>query len=78
MNFDLDAGIVQGIKTAKDNFIAMTTRLSVCAKQNFLYGRDFIKTTDISPDALMQLSFQVMVKIYRYFKTPSSVLLFLF
>ncbi|XP_071784291.1 carnitine O-palmitoyltransferase 2, mitochondrial-like [Asterias amurensis] len=59
MNFDLDAGIVQGIKTAKDNFIAMTTRLSVCAKQNFLYGRDFIKTTDISPDALMQLSFQM-------------------
>ncbi|XP_038068074.1 carnitine O-palmitoyltransferase 2, mitochondrial-like [Patiria miniata] len=59
ISFDLDPAVVQGIQKAKDSFHTSTSRLSVCAKQNFLYGRDYLKSTEISPDALMQLSFQI-------------------
>ncbi|XP_022107814.1 carnitine O-palmitoyltransferase 2, mitochondrial-like isoform X2 [Acanthaster planci] len=59
IRFDLDVAMKDSIQKARDGFHAMTSRLGVCAKQNFLFGRDYLKSTEISPDSLMQLSFQI-------------------
>ena len=59
LHFSLDANDISAIKTAKDKFQKTVDSLTIETMEYTRYGRDFIKSQDLGPDAIMQLSFQV-------------------
>lgn len=56
---DLEPGVSNAIKTARDNYEAATSRLCIDSYQHMDFGKNFLKTCKISPDSVMQLSFQM-------------------
>jgi carnitine O-palmitoyltransferase 2 len=59
LQFSLDSGDISAIKAAKDKFQKAVDSLTFEALQYAKYGRDFIKSKKMAPDAIMQLSFQM-------------------
>jgi carnitine O-palmitoyltransferase 2 len=59
LQFSLDSGDISAIKAAKENIQKTVDSLTFEALQYAKYGRDFIKSKKMAPDAIMQLSFQV-------------------
>lgn len=66
MILDLEPGVSNAIKTARDNYEAATSRLCIDSYQHMDFGKNFLKTCKISPDSVMQLSFQVSLMIERH------------
>lgn len=49
----------RGISAAKEKFDNTIKGLDIAEMQVFTYGKDYIKRKKLSPDAIMQLAFQV-------------------
>ncbi|XP_072181875.1 carnitine O-palmitoyltransferase 2, mitochondrial-like [Diadema setosum] len=56
---DLDPAVSNAIDTARANYDAATSKLGINAHQHMDFGKNFLKTCKISPDSIMQLSFQM-------------------
>lgn len=59
LEFKLDANNIQAIRSADEKFQKTVESLTIEKMEYTKYGRDFIKSQDLGPDAIMQLSFQV-------------------
>ncbi|XP_066913642.1 carnitine O-palmitoyltransferase 2, mitochondrial-like [Clytia hemisphaerica] len=59
LNFDLDESTKTSIKTAMDTFKDRTSKVGINAVRIEGFGKSFLKTKKMSPDAMMQLSFQL-------------------
>lgn len=65
--FDIPASVENVISSSKENFDSRVNCLEMETLQLFSFGRDYLRRKKISPDALMQLSFQVSCKFITYF-----------
>ncbi|XP_063057359.1 carnitine O-palmitoyltransferase 2, mitochondrial [Engraulis encrasicolus] len=59
LDFKLDAGLEAGISKAKENFDAAVSKLKIDAIQFMKGGKNQLKKVKLSPDAVVQLSFQM-------------------
>ena len=59
LEFSLTPEVERGIYAAKERFNTTVHSLEVAEMQMMTYGKDYIKSKKLSPDALMQLAFQV-------------------
>ncbi|XP_041861554.1 carnitine O-palmitoyltransferase 2, mitochondrial [Melanotaenia boesemani] len=59
LHFNLDAELQQGIKKAKENFNSAVSRLTIDAIQFQRGGKEQLKKSKLSPDAVAQLAFQM-------------------
>ncbi|XP_033105516.1 carnitine O-palmitoyltransferase 2, mitochondrial-like [Anneissia japonica] len=59
LEFDLDPTIKTGITDATEKYNTSTGNLNIGVRQFDKFGKNFIKTKKMSPDAFMQLSFQM-------------------
>lgn len=59
LQFNLDAELKNGIQKAKENFDAAVSRLTIDAMEFRKGGKEQLKKSKLSPDAIAQLSFQM-------------------
>ena len=59
LEFIFTAETERGIFAAKEKFDNTIKGLDIAEMQVFTYGKDYIKAKKLSPDAIMQLAFQV-------------------
>jgi hypothetical protein len=59
LQFSLNASNISAIKTVKEKFHRKVDPLTIEDLHYVKYGRDFLKSKQMSPDAIMQLSFQM-------------------
>ena len=59
LDFTLPSSLESKIKAAKENFDKRVSSLDMDTLQSSQFGRDYLKRKKISPDAVMQLAFQV-------------------
>ena len=59
LELTIPSSVESKIKTAKDKFDQRVNSLDMDTLQLFTFGREYLKRTKISPDAIMQLAFQV-------------------
>jgi len=59
LDFELDDSVKGSIKTAMNTFKKRTGEVKVDAVRVENFGKNFLKTKKVSPDAMMQLSFQL-------------------
>lgn len=59
LQFNLDAELENGIKTAKENFESAISRLTIHAMEFKKGGKERLKKNKLSPDAMVQLAFQM-------------------
>ena len=64
VEFKLPDSVKDGIDQAKKDYEKITNSLSVNILQVHKFGRNLVKTHKLSPDAIMQLAFQVITVIY--------------
>lgn len=57
--FNLDAELEDGIRTAKENFQSAVSRLTIDAMEFKQGGKEQLKRSKLSPDAVAQLAFQM-------------------
>ena len=60
LNFELSSSVKSAIEAAKDEVEGNTKRLSIRSLQYMKYGRNVLKNMKLSPDAILQLSIQVL------------------
>lgn len=63
LNFNLDDTVKDGINRAIKRYTEQTSRLSMQALKYDKYGKNLLKKGGVSPDGVMQLSFQVNIKV---------------
>lgn len=61
LNFNLDDTVKDGINSAIKRYTEQTSRLSMQALKYDKYGKNLLKKGGVSPDGVMQLSFQVNI-----------------
>ena len=66
LNFDLSPRLQSAIEAARDEVEGRTKSLCFDKLQYHRYGKNFIKKKSLSPDAIMQLSFQVQLQPLQY------------
>ncbi|XP_034270993.1 carnitine O-palmitoyltransferase 2, mitochondrial isoform X2 [Pantherophis guttatus] len=71
LNFKLNDALKEGITKAKQNFDATVKTLTLKAFQFERGGKEFIKTQKLSPDAIVQLAFQ-MAFLRQYGQTVAT------
>lgn len=59
LDLQLNLEIERGIYAAKEKFDNTVKGLDIAELQVHTYGKDYIKSKKLSPDAVMQLAFQV-------------------
>ncbi len=59
LDFTLSSSVESKIKTAKEKFDKRVNSLDMDTLQLFTFGREYLRRKKISPDAIMQLAFQV-------------------
>ncbi|XP_041460705.1 carnitine O-palmitoyltransferase 2, mitochondrial-like [Lytechinus variegatus] len=59
LTLDLEPSVSNAIKTARENYEAATSKLRIDTNQHMELGKNFLKSCKISPDSVMQLSFQM-------------------
>lgn len=59
LQFNLDAELENGIKTAKENFELAISRLTIHGMEFKKGGREWLKKNKLSPDAMVQLAIQM-------------------
>ena len=59
LDFNLNPEIERGIYAAKEKFDNTVKGLDIAELQVPTYGKNYIKSKNLSPDAVMQLAFQV-------------------
>ncbi|XP_069575807.1 carnitine O-palmitoyltransferase 2, mitochondrial [Brachyistius frenatus] len=59
LHFNLDSELENGIKTAKENFDSAVSKLTIDAMQFKKGGKEQLKKSKLSPDAVAQLAFQM-------------------
>ena len=59
LDFKLNPEIERGISAAKEKFDNTVNGLDIAELQVHTYGKDYIKSKKLSPDAIMQLAIQV-------------------
>ncbi|XP_071960674.1 carnitine O-palmitoyltransferase 2, mitochondrial-like isoform X3 [Antedon mediterranea] len=59
LEFDLDSTMKTAIKDAIDKYNTSTSKLNIGVRQFNKFGKNFMKANKLSPDAFMQLSFQM-------------------
>lgn len=59
LDFEIDETTKQSIMKAQEIFDERTSKLKIDAVRIGDFGKDFLKTKKLSPDAMMQLSFQL-------------------
>lgn len=59
LDFNFTPEIERGIYAAKEKFDKTVKGLDIAELQVHTYGKDYIKSKKLSPDAIMQLAFQV-------------------
>lgn len=59
LDLQLNSEIERGIYAAKEKFDTAVKGLDIAELQVHTYGKDYIKSKKLSPDAVMQLAFQV-------------------
>jgi len=59
LDLQLNSEIERGIYAAKEKFDSTVKGLDIAELQVHTYGKDYIKSKKLSPDAVMQLAFQV-------------------
>lgn len=59
LKFNLDVNNIRAIEIAQEKFQKAVDLLTFHPLVYRTYGRDFIKSRNLAPDAIMQLSFQV-------------------
>ena len=59
LEFTLPSSVETMISAAKEKFDKRVNSLDMDTLQLFSFGRDYLKRKKISPDAIMQLAFQV-------------------
>ena len=62
LDFSFTPETERGISAAKEKFDNTVKGLDIAELQVQTYGKDYIKTKNLSPDAVMQLAFQVRKK----------------
>ena len=62
LEFELNSGLSAAIEEARTNVQERCSSLSVCAMQYFGYGSDFIKSSGLRADPLIQLALQVYLQ----------------
>lgn len=62
LKFELTSGLSAAIEEARTNVQERCSSLSVCAMQYFGYGSDFIKSSGLRADPLIQLALQVYLQ----------------
>lgn len=73
LGFTLPSSLESKINTAKANFDKRVNSLDMDTLQLFSFGREYLKQHKISPDAVMQLAFQVLL-ISSYSKNTVRLL----
>lgn len=64
LDLQLNLEIERGIYAAKEKFDNTVKGLDIAELQVHTYGKDYIKSKKLSPDAVMQLAFQVTRTAY--------------
>ena len=59
LDFTLTPEIERGVNAAKEKFDNTVKGMDIAELKVETYGKDYIKTKKLSPDAVMQLAFQV-------------------
>ena len=59
LDFSISSNVENKINLAKTNFDKRVNSLDMDTLQLFKFGREYLKRKKISPDAVMQLAFQV-------------------
>jgi len=59
VDFKLPNNVKEGITRAKKDYEQVTSTLSVNLFQSEVFGKNLVKKCKVSPDAIMQLAFQV-------------------
>lgn len=59
LEFSLTSEIERAVKVAQEKFDSSVNKLRTETLEVTSFGKNFIKTKNLSPDALMQLAFQV-------------------
>ncbi|XP_065674271.1 carnitine O-palmitoyltransferase 2, mitochondrial isoform X2 [Hydra vulgaris] len=59
LDFEIDDVIKNAISKAQETFNERTSKLKVTAGKVENFGKNFLKTKNLSPDAMMQLAFQI-------------------
>jgi len=63
MDFNLPDGVKEAITKAKKDYETVTGTLKVNLFQSEVFGKNLVKKCNVSPDAIMQLAFQVTILI---------------
>lgn len=71
LNFNLDTELQNGIKKAKENFDSAVSKLTIGAMQFEKGGKEQLKKHKLSPDAMIQLAFQ-MAFLRQYGQTVAT------
>ncbi|XP_029356245.1 carnitine O-palmitoyltransferase 2, mitochondrial isoform X2 [Echeneis naucrates] len=71
LQFKLDSGLENGIKKAKENFDSAVSKLTIDAMEFKKGGKEHLKKSRLSPDAIIQLAFQ-MGFLRQYGKTVAT------
>ncbi len=61
LTFDLSDSMKNSIEAAKNEIESKTKKLSIKSLQYEKYGKNLLKKSKLSPDAILQLSIQVLV-----------------
>lgn len=59
LQFKLDGELESGVKTAKENFDSAVSKLTIDAMEFKKGGKELLKRSKLSPDAIAQLAFQM-------------------
>jgi hypothetical protein len=62
LEFSLTPELERGVQSAKEKFDETVSKLKTEILEVTSYGRDYIKSKKLSPDAFMQLAFQVSLR----------------
>ena len=66
LDLQLNSEIERGIYAAKEKFDNTVKGLDIAELQVHTYGKDYIKSKKLSPDAVMQLAFQVRTEDFHF------------
>ena len=66
LDLNLTPEIERGIYAAKEKFDNTVKGLDIAELQVHTYGKNYIKNKKLSPDAIMQLAFQVRKYLTSY------------